>query len=155
MSYVDNNLMPGETVSYRAKQHWIIFMWSIVCIFVAFCIFIGGGGEEGSISAGVLFLIFAAIMGIGSFISYTTSEFAITNKRVMVKVGFIRRHSLETLLTKVEGVQVKQGILGRILGYGTIVVIGTGGSKEPFPKISAPLEFRKQVQEQIAVVQVA
>ena len=69
----------------------------------------------------------------------------------MIKTGFIRRNSLETLLTKVEGIQVNQGMLGRILNYGTIIVKGTGGTSNPFHKIDAPLEFRKKVQEQIAL----
>jgi uncharacterized membrane protein YdbT with pleckstrin-like domain len=72
----------------------------------------------------------------------------VTNRRVLIKVGFIRRHSLELLLPKVEGIAVDQGILGRILGYGTIIVTGTGGTKEPFRNIIAPMEFRKMVQQQ-------
>ena len=61
----------------------------------------------------------------------------------------IRRHSLELLLQKVEGIGVDQGIAGRVLGYGTITVSGTGGTKESFPLISDPLEFRRQVQANI------
>jgi len=102
---------------------------------------------------GALFLLLAILTGIASFIRYSTSEFGITNKRVLAKVGFIRRNSLEVLLSKVEGIQVNQGILGRILGFGSIVVSGTGGTKDPFHKISAPLEFRRRVQEQITAVQ--
>jgi uncharacterized membrane protein YdbT with pleckstrin-like domain len=60
----------------------------------------------------------------------------------------IRRHSLELLLRQVEGIRVDQGLLGRVLGYGTIVVGGTGGTAEPFPEIASPLEFRRQVQMQ-------
>jgi uncharacterized membrane protein YdbT with pleckstrin-like domain len=56
------------------------------------------------------------------------------------------------LLNKVESIQVNQDILGRILGYGSITVSGTGGTKDPFHKIDAPLEFRKKVQEQIASI---
>ena len=110
-----------------------------------------GGGDTAVV--GGIFLLIAIIHSISSFIDYKTSEFGITNKRVLVKVGFIRRNSLEVLLTKVEGIQVKQGILGRILDYGSIVVSGTGGSKDPFSKIPAPLEFRKRAQEQVAAVQ--
>jgi len=105
----------------------------------------------GSTTAGGFFLLVAIIWGISSFISLKTSEFGITNKRVLIKTGFIRRDSLETLLTKVEGIQVNQGMLGRILNYGTIIVKGTGGTSNPFHKIDAPLEFRKKVQEQIAL----
>jgi hypothetical protein len=57
------------------------------------------------------------------------------------------------LLNKVEGIQVNQSILGRILEFGSITISGTGGTKNPFHKIDAPLEFRKKAQEQIAVVQ--
>ncbi len=71
----------------------------------------------------------------------------------MVKVGFIRRNSLEVLLNKVEGIQVNQSILGRIMGYGSIIISGTGGTQNPFHKITAPLDFRKKAQEQIALVQ--
>ena len=148
MNYIDDNLMSDEKVSYRAKLHWIVFKLPAICLLLALILFISGNSSAG----GFLFII-AIVAGIVSFINYSTSEFGITNKRVMVKVVFISRKSLDTLLTKVEGVQVDQGILGRILGYGTIVVTGTGGSKEPFPMISAPLEFRKKVQEQVSMTQ--
>lgn len=64
-------------------------------------------------------------------------------------MGFIRRHSLELLLTKVEGIGVDQSILGRLLRFGTIIVTGTGGTKENFKNISQPMEFRKQVQAKV------
>jgi len=86
------------------------------------------------------------LLFISAFIERTTSEFAVTSKRVLIKVGFIRRHSLELLLHKVEGIGVDQGIVGRLLGYGMITVSGTGGTVEPFQTIENPLEFRRQVQ---------
>ncbi len=150
MSYIDNNLMSGESVIYRAKLHWINFAWPVIWLIVAILFFAGAGDAA---AVGALFLLLAILTGIASFIRYSTSEFGITNKRVLAKVGFIRRNSLEVLLSKVEGIQVNQGILGRILGFGSIVVSGTGGTKDPFHKISAPLEFRRRVQEQITAVQ--
>lgn len=150
MSYIDKNLMNGEKILYRGKLHWAVFLWPIIWFIVAI-MFFGGGGDTAA--AGGLFVLIAIVTGIASFINYTTSEFGITNKRVIVKVGFIRRNSVEVLLNKVEGIQVNQGILGRILGFGSITVSGTGGTKDPFHKIDAPLEFRKRAQEQIAAVQ--
>ena len=149
MGYIDDNLMSGEQVVYRAKLHWVVFLGPIIFAVIAFMFFAGGGDT----AAGGFFLLIAIIWGISAFISFKTSEFGITNKRVLIKVGFIRRSSLETLLTKVEGIQVNQGILGRIMNYGTILVKGTGGTSNPFHKIEAPLEFRKKVQEQIASIQ--
>ena len=148
MGYIEENLMTAEKVIYRTKLHWVIFLWTAIFLFFAIIGFASGSGGVGG-----GFIVLAALTGFFSYISYSTSEFGVTNKRVLVKVGWIRRHSLETLLTKIEGIGVDQGILGRILGYGTIVVTGTGGTKEPFHKIDAPLEFRKRVQEQIASVQ--
>jgi uncharacterized membrane protein YdbT with pleckstrin-like domain len=150
MSYIEKNLMNGESVVYRTNLHWVVFLWPIIWLVVAIIFFSSGGDAA---AAGVLFIFIAILTGISSFINFKTSEFGITNKRVLVKVGFIRRNSLEVLLNKVEGIQVNQGILGRILGFGSITVSGTGGTKDPFHKIDAPLEFRKRAQEQIASVQ--
>ena len=150
MSYIEKNLMNGESVVYRTNLHWVVFLWPIIWLVVAIMFFSSGGDAA---AAGGLFILIAILTGISSFINFKTSEFGITNKRVLVKVGFIRRNSLEVLLTKVEGIQVNQGILGRILGFGSITVSGTGGTKDPFHKIDAPLEFRKRAQEQIASVQ--
>jgi uncharacterized membrane protein YdbT with pleckstrin-like domain len=156
MGYVEQNLMAGEEVIYRAKLHWKVFLLPIILLLVGVLILwldrssndtqvlcCGGGW-------GALVLLAGLIVGLLATISYTTSEFALTDKRVLVKVGFVKRHSLELLLTKIEGIGVDQGILGRILGYGTIVVAGTGGTKEPFKNIADPLEFRRQVQSQIS-----
>lgn len=118
-NYVQQNLSTGEQVVYEAKLHWIIF-----------------------VSLKALLTLF-----IAPLIAFSTSEFAITNKRVIIKVGLISRRTLEMNLNKIESVNVNQGILGRMLGYGTIVIVGTGGTKEPFAGISDPLGFRKKFQE--------
>lgn len=117
--YVDSNLTTGEQVVYEAKLHWIIFV-SLRAVFT---------------------LLIAPIIDV------MTSEFAITNKRIIIKVGLISRRTLEMNLAKIESVNVNQGVLGRILNYGAITVIGTGGTRESFRGISQPLEFRKAFQQ--------
>jgi len=84
---------------------------------------------------------------IAPMIDRYTDEFAITNKRVIIKTGLISRKTFEMNHSKIESVNVDQGILGRILGYGTIRIVGSGGTKEVFPNISNPLKFRKKFQE--------
>jgi len=118
-SYVHNNLISGEQVIYEARLHWIIF-FSLRSVFTL--------------------LIFPLI-------DRWTSEFAITNKRVIMKVGLIWRKALEMNLSKIESVNVDQTIMGRILGYGAITIIGTGGTRESFHRISKPMEFRRVFQE--------
>jgi uncharacterized membrane protein YdbT with pleckstrin-like domain len=148
MSYIDDNLTAGERVLYRAKLHWIVFRRPVIWLLIAL-VFWKNGSQEVSVVEWVA-LPLAIVSAITAYIHYTTSEFGLTNKRVLVKIGFIRRNSLETLLTRVEGILVNQGIFGRLLGYGSMTISGTGGSKEPFHKIAHPLEFRKRVQEQIS-----
>jgi uncharacterized membrane protein YdbT with pleckstrin-like domain len=86
------------------------------------------------------------------YIVYRTAEFAVTNMRVLSKSGLRSKHTFGILLSDVKGVSVDQGVLGRMLGYGTVIVTGTGGSKELFPCMSAPFEFQKKVQEQIEAI---
>lgn len=118
-SYVHQVLTPNEHVAHEARLHWIIFL-----------------------SPTNLFSFW-----IQPFIRRATSEFAITNKRIIIKIGLISRRTLEMNLSKIESVNVNQSILARLLGYGTIVVIGTGGTREVFYDIAKPLMFRRKFQE--------
>lgn len=154
MGYIDTNLLDGEQIIYRAKLHWMEFFWTAFWLFMTIfsaALNMASGNNGGT---GVFFFI-TLIIGTSAFLNYKTSEFGITNKRVLIKVGFIQRKSLETLLAKIEGIQVDQGLLGRMLNYGTIIVTGTGGTHSPFKKIAAPLDFRRKVQEQISSTQKA
>ena len=151
MSYIEENLMNGENILYRARLHWVMFLWPVIWFIVAIMFF--GRGGHAAVTAGCLFILIAIAKAISSFINFAASEFAVTNQRVIAKVGFIRRNSLEVLLGKIEAIQVNQDILGRILGYGSITVSGTGGTRDPFHNISDPLELRRKIQEQIAILQ--
>ncbi len=149
MGYVDKNLLPGEAVTYRAHLHPIIFVTpaflAVVGILLAA---VGFTDTTLTVLAvlGVLLLVAAVIIGLPRYIRLKSSEFAITDKRVLVKTGVVRRHTLELLLSKVETIGVEQGVFGRMLDYGTVTIVGTGGTKEPFKDIARPLEFRRQVQ---------
>jgi len=141
MSYVDNSLIPDEQVVFRARLNRIIFLPPIVLLAISIWL-LSYGVPLGAESV----LAIAILWGLVKYVDYASSEFAVTNKRVIIKVGVLRRRTVEMLNTKVEAVAVNQGILGRIFGYGNIVVTGTGGTNEPFNGISSPLEFRRAVQ---------
>jgi uncharacterized membrane protein YdbT with pleckstrin-like domain len=117
--YVNNNLVKDETVELETTHHWMIFC-SLRAVLTLFIL---------------------------PIIDLYTDEFAITNKRVIIKTGLISRKTFEMNHSKIESVNVDQAILGRILGYGTVRIVGSGGSKEEFSKINKPLEFRKKFQE--------
>jgi uncharacterized membrane protein YdbT with pleckstrin-like domain len=153
MSYLDDHLLAGESIVYRARLHWSIFLASLAVIGlgIVLAIVLGVYAPEywylGAALAGVGLLI-----AIGPAIRYASSEFAVTDKRVVAKLGFIERESLETLLSKIEAIGVDQGIVGRMLGYGTITITGTGGTEESFPRIADPLEFRREIQSQVVAL---
>lgn len=156
MSYVDAHLLPGERVVYRARLHWIAFRWSIFLVILAVLIAIAGQlvssvprNDAWKLWIPAVLAALALLFAIGPWIKLATSEFAVTDKRVLVKVGLVQRDSLETLLSKVEAIGVDQTLLGRMLGFGTITIVGTGGTRETFERIASPLEFRRQVQAQI------
>ncbi len=140
MGYVEQNLLQGEEVVFRARLHLIIFLPSAVCALLGLLAF------AASAKLAALLLVIALLLALDQYVRLATSEFAVTNKRVLIKTGLIRRRTLELLLSKVETIGVEQGIYGRVFNYGTIVVTGTGGTKELFPVIAKPLEFRKAVQ---------
>lgn len=145
MSYVDENLMTGEHVVYRAKLHSIVYAGAAFFAFFGLVTLLAGAWP-----GVIVFFLLAGLAGLAAYIRVMTSEFAVTNKRALIKVGVLSRRSLEILLTKIEGIGVNQNLTGRLLDFGTIVVIGTGGTKEPFKRIAKPLTFRKSVQEQIS-----
>ena len=150
MSYLDDHLLDGERIVYRAHLHWTIFGTAIVVVLLGIALGIVLYVYEpaywylGAILAGI-----GLLLAIGPLIRYTGSEFAVTNKRVLTKTGFIQRESDETLLSKVEAISVDQGILGRMLGFGTVIITGSGGTEDAFPRISRPLELRRQIQSQV------
>lgn len=160
MSYIDQTLMNDEHVVYRTKPHWVIFGPALGWLFLAILVlFLAPGYRYGNIAIygnytltdilGFLMVIVAFFSGLSAFVAYQTSEFGITNRRILMKVGFIRRLSLEILLSRIESIQVYQSMVGRALDYGTIMVSGTGGSKDPFPNIPDPLLFRRYAQQQL------
>ncbi len=146
MSYVDSQLLPGEQVRYRARLHRIAFLpaYAMAALTILLAVLALNVSELWFVVAPLA--VVTLVLMVNALIISRTSEFAVTDRRVIIKVGWIKRRTLETMLGKVEAVGVDQGLLGRLLGFGTITVIGTGGTQEQFQQIAAPLEFRKHVQ---------
>jgi uncharacterized membrane protein YdbT with pleckstrin-like domain len=149
MGYVEKSLVAGERVVYKAKLHWIVFAIPALFLLAAIAAFVCVQYEDKLVYLGAVLLGIAIIAGVRSAIIRSASEFAITTKRVIIKRGLLRTHSLEILLTKIEAIAVDQDFWGNIVNYGTVDIKGTGGTVEPFEKIGNPFEFRRRAQEQI------
>ena len=118
-SYVNNHLIKDESVVFETKLHWVIF-FSLKSLFT---------------------------LTLAAWIIRWLSEYVITNRRIVIKTGFISRNTFEMNISKIESVNVDQSVMGRILNYGSITIIGTGGTRETFHNIAKPLAFRKSFQE--------
>lgn len=153
MSYIGNHLMSGESVMREARLSRVIFLPAFIFFALAVVLFVevyrGGSETAAAMPLPEIFLGLSLLATCAAVVRRGASEFAVTNKRVVVKTGLVRRKSTEILLRQVEGITVDQGLFGRIFDYGTIVVEGTGSDRTPYRGISAPMKFRLAVQEQI------
>ena len=128
--YVDSNLINGEVVLHRGA----LSLWALAGYIILGALLIPLFG------VGLVILLMA-------YIKYKTTELAVTNKRVIAKVGFISRETVELNLSKAESIQINQSLFGRIFNYGSLKINGTGSSHAPIDGIRDPLEFRRQFME--------
>lgn len=163
-SYIQSVLMRDEDVIFGARLHWIIYFWPLTITMIGWSLCFYGLDAiyarytPYQMPAQILPLlryVYLAIVIMGvmlmlfAYIRQQTTELAVTNRRVLAKFGIIARDTLELFLDKVEGVNVEQTIMGRLLGYGSIHVKGTGGGMTPIDSIYYPEFFQRVLQEQI------
>jgi uncharacterized membrane protein YdbT with pleckstrin-like domain len=152
MRYVRRVLQPGETIVYSTKLHWRVYIHAILLLIAGIILAAAAIATSDNqnlslalrIAAGI-FALLALSAALRAFIRRATTELAVTDHRVIYKSGLLSRHTIEMNRDKVESVDVDQSLLGRILGYGTVIVRGTGGSLEPMRNIGDPLTFRSHI----------
>lgn len=149
--FASNSLIQGERILCAAEWHGINYVFFallgiVACVFLILWI-MGIGHQDPTIVWGVYFMFFIifAFASVYGFVSLSHNEFVVTNRRIIIKSGIIRRASYELRLEKLESIQVYQGILGRMLGYGMILVHGVGASRQSVMRIDSPLEFRQHI----------
>lgn len=153
MSYVESILQPNERILTLGRLHWIIYVPAAVCFIIGALLaglsLVADGGMAMLLTVTGLVLIGAAVLlWIAAWFQQWITEIAVTNRRVIYKRGFIRRHTAEMNMDKVESVIVTQSILGRLLDYGSVHVRGTGEGLEHLHRIRAPLALRSQITAQ-------
>ena len=147
MSYIENNLLPDERILYRTKKHFIIFLTPVVwTLITAFFLF-----NPYPVLVKVAFLmgIVSSLSWANQALNYATSDFVLTNKRIMMKEGFSFRHTNEARLVTLANVTINQSLFGQLLNYGTVIINTFGGENDPFAQIASPLAFRKQILMQL------
>jgi len=146
--YIDQILQPGEKVLYSTNAHWIFYLPAILAWIVAAVLLVLSRATitEGIIllclSASAVVALAALYWTVKTWFHRWTTETDVTNLRVVHKTGFIKRRTFEISLDKVESVDVNQSILGRILNYGDVTILGVGEGRETIATIASPLSFR-------------
>jgi uncharacterized membrane protein YdbT with pleckstrin-like domain len=146
--YIDQILQPGEKVLYSTNAHWIFYLPAILAWMAAAALLVLSRATitEGIIllclSASAVVALAALYWTVKAWFHRWTTETDVTNLRVVHKAGFIKRRTFEISLDKVESVDVNQSILGRILNYGDVTILGVGEGRETIATIASPLSFR-------------
>ena len=133
--YIDSALLPGEQIVAEANPHWAMF--------VAPALVIGIGTIDGV--GGWIFYVVGGLWAFFRYLVYKSTELVLTNKRIVAKSGIIRRNVIDVSNSKVEGVSYNQGIIGRLFGYGSVLVRGTGVGQVPVKFIEKPEHFKHEV----------
>jgi uncharacterized membrane protein YdbT with pleckstrin-like domain len=132
-----------ERTTYQTGLHWAVFLrpigWLLVAIITKDVPFFFG-----------LFVFVTIVDFVGRFLMRANTQFTLTTRRLTMTTGTLRKRSLELLLNKIESISVNEPLFGRMFGYGTVIVGGTGGTKESFPLVPNPQELRNKVQVQLA-----
>ena len=154
MSYASSVLQPDEAIKAVGKLHWVVFVRGLLLATIGLALLLYGyrtQREARQDVASVLVIVGGLVLAVGLaslvhawFIRWIT-ELAVTNHRVIYKRGFLRRYTVEMNMDKVETVDVIQPIMGRLLGFGTIRVRGTGQSIESLRRIAGPIRLRNAI----------
>ncbi|MBV9531319.1 MAG: PH domain-containing protein [Bradyrhizobium sp.] len=149
--YIDQILQPGEKVLYSTNAHWIFYLPAVAAIVGALLLLILSRTtttpwlELLCLAGATLAAIAAFYWSVKGWFRRFTTETDVTDRRVVHKTGFIKRRTFEMALDKIESVDVNQSILGRILNYGDVTILGVGEGRENIETIAAPLAFRNAI----------
>jgi uncharacterized membrane protein YdbT with pleckstrin-like domain len=149
-TYLERVLQSGEEVRHLATIHWITYGWGLVVLLAALAVlFVAGWFPRIERPLDILAALLAVIAIVMIFLAWFhrwITEIAVTNRRVIFKTGFVQRKTNEMQMDKVESVEVNQSILGRILDYGDVTILGTGASRlNEIKTVAAPIELRNQI----------
>lgn len=151
-AYADSVLATGEKIVYRAS----ISRWKFLPSYLAgallmaagaFALYATGFGTGPKQIGAILPLLAGVAILVSAIIRRRTTELVLTDRRIIAKRGLVSRDTVEMNLSKVESLHVNQGLMGRLLDYGDVTVVGTGSSLEPLLGIAHPLELRKKLGE--------
>jgi hypothetical protein len=156
-SYIARHLMPGEELVAVTRIHPLVMAApgaaAALGLLLTLAGILGGGNRLALAVVGIPMAVIAGLMVLALLVERLTTEFSCTDRRVLIKTGLLTTRLREMPLAKVEALVMKQGLFGKLFGYGTVVLKGSGGTRRECGSIEAPFAFYRRVQEQVAVAQ--
>lgn len=149
MNYLSRELIEGERVIFTARPHRV----SLLAPALAACgavLLAAAAWMDGTLGPAWAFFLVPAAGAVPSWLRWRSTQYVVTNKRLCVRTGVLKVTTLETVLNKVGTIGVEQGLAGRALGYGTVVIKGLGGGVEALPRIADPYRLRRMVHVALA-----
>jgi membrane protein YdbS with pleckstrin-like domain len=156
MSSAEKNLAPGETVVYRARYHWIYYKTTLALLLLAAMVGLWWWvarrqlGAEGSSSflrnVALVLLVAAVVHFLVRRLRASADEYVVTSRRVIRKYGLVAREVEQALIDRIQDITLRQGVAGRLLGYGTVILeTASETGRIVFPEISHPEAFRNAI----------
>jgi len=130
---VRSALQPGEVAVFATRLHWFAFVRWVGLAFLALTI---------SVMVGWNPVVLPALCLVPAVIQYFGSEFAVTDRRIIIRQGILSLHSSDRPLHQLANVQVEVSFLERIFGTGSVILVGSGGPSETLKHIVDPAGFR-------------
>lgn len=136
--------LKNDGIIYKANLHWVIFVWPVVLF--CFAIYIGikfSPLEKVALAFGAFAIFWEVIV----WLTYQCSYLIIKKSQVILYTGIFVRHTLDISLSKIESVDIRQSVLGSILQYGSLIITGTGGTRQYVHLLAKPLTCRRYIEQ--------
>jgi uncharacterized membrane protein YdbT with pleckstrin-like domain len=151
MAYYTKVLQQDERVLVVGRLHWSIYARAMLVLALAIALAVGAFWVPDPDGQRVAWIVAAGlgVVGLLAFLAASirrrSTEIVVTDRRVIFKRGILSRHTVEMNISKIETVDVEQGLGARLLGYGTVLIRGTGSGIEPLRRVGHPLAIRNAI----------
>lgn len=136
--------MSEQHVVYQARLHWILFLWPF--LFLLFGLWFSFSIPSFR-EMGLFAVLIAVAWGLLVWLTYQFSSLTIKKKQVILRTGILVRQTIDIPLTKIESIDIRQSIMGSLFQYGSLLITGTGGTRQSMGYVAKPLTCRRHIEQ--------
>lgn len=136
--------MSNQRVVYQARLHWILFVWPVVLLLFGLWLSFSFVSFR---EVGLITILIAIAWSFLMWLTYQFSSLTIKEKQVILRSGILVRQTIDIPLTKIESIDIRQSILGSLFQYGSLLITGTGGTRQWMGYVAKPLTCRRHIEQ--------